>query len=314
MALGFKQRNAIRKLAEILTNFLPASGNPMWKGHVNFGSVATKLGLSEYWHGGSKLPAIIYLLENTYERKISGFQNLIEAIVLEGKTYRSNKDNPLSRNEVDELNKCLLELEFKFPSLHDKDFLDSLYIADDEVTQAPLKKENLSDIIKTELSLLRDRYYELAQEANRQKAGLELERILTKIFDIYGLSPREPFRVVGEQIDGSIEFKNEIYLVEAKWTESSINEGELLKFRGKIEGKSLFTRGIFISINGFTKESLYQIKQGKQPSFFLMDGYDLSIILEAQCSLPDLLKHKLRRMCEEGEMLVHFSPAKAGQE
>ena len=94
MTLGFKQRNAIRKIAEILYNFLPASGHQTWKGHVNFGSVAFKLGLSEYWTGGSKLPAIINLLESTYERKIGIFQNLIETVVLEGKTYRNNKGNP----------------------------------------------------------------------------------------------------------------------------------------------------------------------------------------------------------------------------
>jgi len=126
MTLGFKQRNAIRKIAEILYNFLPASGHQTWKGHVNFGSVAFKLGLSEYWTGGSKLPAIINLLESTYERKIGIFQNLIETVVLEGKTYRNNKGNPLSRKEVEELNKCLLELGFKFPDLNDPQFLDSL--------------------------------------------------------------------------------------------------------------------------------------------------------------------------------------------
>ena len=307
MSLSFKQRNALHRIAKIVSDFLPAAGHPMWKGHVNFGTVAAKLGLSGYWLGGSKLPAIINLLENTYEKKANVFQDLIETVVLEGKTYRNNKGNPLSRNEIDELNKCLLELDFKFPSLHDKEFLSTLFIPDNEPSTPPVVNQNQSDI-KNELAPLRDRYYELTQENDRQKAGLELEKILTKIFDIYDLSPREPFRVIGEQIDGAIEFKNDIYLIEVKWTASQVNEGELLKFRGKIEGKSMFTRGVFISINGYTKESLYQIKQGKQPTFFLMDGYDISVILEAQCSLPDLLSHKYRRLCEEGEMLVHFTP------
>jgi len=308
MALGFKQKNAIRNLADILYNFLPASGHQTWKGHVNFGSVAAKLGLLGFWSGGSKLPAIINLLENTYERKRSCFQNLIEAVVLEGKTYRNKKNEPLLRKEIDELNKCLLELEFKFPNLWDQSFLDSLYVAVEESKEEPRKQDDGAEDIKQILSEIKDSFYKLAQEPNRQKAGFELERILTKVFDIYGLSPREPFRVAGEQIDGSIEFRNEFYLIEAKWTESHVNEAELLTFRGKIEGKSSFTRGVFISINGYSKDSLYQIKQGKQPTFFLMDGYDVSVILEAQCSLPDLLSYKLRKLCEEGEMLVHFTP------
>ena len=80
MALEFNQRDAIRKLAEILSNFLPASGHSMWKGHVNFGTVAAKLGLSGYWLGGSKLPAIINLLENTYEKKANVYQDLSETV------------------------------------------------------------------------------------------------------------------------------------------------------------------------------------------------------------------------------------------
>ncbi len=305
MTLGFKQRNAIRKIAEILYNFLPASGHQTWKGHVNFGSVAFKLGLSEYWTGGSKLPAIINLLESTYERKIGIFQNLIETVVLEGKTYRNNKGNPLSRHEVEELNKCLLELEFKFPDLNDPKFLDSLEDTISAINNGPLD-ESIDKKYRQQLYELKTEFYDLSTLDNRQEAGYRLEKLLSRLFEISGLNSRSPFKVCGEQIDGSVEIDNNIYLIEVKWTSHPINESDLLVFRGKIEGKSSFTRGMFLAINGFTKESIKALTTGKQPNFFLIDGYDLSLVLEGKYSLEELLKYKIRKLAEEGAVYARL--------
>lgn len=100
---------------------------------------------------------------------------------------------------------------------------------------------------------------------------------------------------------------SEVYLVEAKWEADPISEGPLLIFRGKIEGKSQYTRGLFISINAFTAPAKKAIVTGKQPNFFLMDGYDLSTVLEGRISLIDLLRGKQRRLAEEGNVFVAAS-------
>jgi len=111
---------------------------------------------------------------------------------------------------------------------------------------------------------------------DRQAAGLALERLLTALFQVFGLEPQEGFRVVGEQIDGSFVMDHEVYLIEAKFTKGKIPEKDLLVFRGKIEGKSAFTRGLFLSMNGYTDEAIQAITKGKQPNFIMMDGRDLS--------------------------------------
>lgn len=305
MALEFNQRDAIRKLAEILSNFLPASGHSMWKGHVNFGTVAAKLGLSGYWLGGSKLPAIINLLENTYEKKANVFQDLIETVVLEGKTYRNNKCNPLSRNEIDELNKCLLELEFKFPNLHNPKFLDSLEDTISTINHTPVEG-SIDTKYYHQIYELKTEFYDLSKLDNRQEAGYRLEKLLSRLFEFSELNPRSPFKVLGEQIDGSVDIDNNIYLIEIKWTKKPINESDLLVFRGKVEGKSSFTRGMFLSINGFTEEAITAITTGKQPNFFLFDGYDLTTVLEEKCSLGELLRYKIRKLAEEGAVYVRL--------
>ena len=49
-----------------------------------------------------------------------------------------------------------------------------------------------------------------------QPRGYAFESFLKRLFDKFGLEAREPFRLRGEQIDGSFILENEIYLLEAK--------------------------------------------------------------------------------------------------
>jgi hypothetical protein len=84
--------------------------------------------------------------------------------------------------------------------------------------------------------------------SDRQAAGLKLESLLNKLFSLFELAPRQPFRGIGEQIDGSFELDYEIYLVEAKWEKAPLPVADLYVLRAKIEGKSPYTRGVFVAL------------------------------------------------------------------
>ena len=126
------------------------------------------------------------------------------------------------------------------------------------------------------------------------------------------MTPRQSFRAEGEQIDGSFELDHEIYLVEAKWEKARLPESPLLVFRGKIEGKSAYTRGVFIALNGITDAAKKAITTGKQPIFFLVDGYDLSKILSEEVSLDEFLRQKHRILAEEGLVAVGYDELWSG--
>ncbi|MHB1769083.1 MAG: TIR domain-containing protein [Phycisphaerae bacterium] len=156
----------------------------------------------------------------------------------------------------------------------------------------------------TDLRNLREEFAKLSEMKDRNAAGLAFEKLLTSLFGLFGLAPRAGFRVIGEQIDGAFELDHEIYLVEAKWEQNPMAEAELLVFRGKIEGKSPYTRGVFIAINGISKPAEQAITTGKQASFFLVDGYDLNAVLEGKIPLDTLLRNKQRRLAEEGKIMA----------
>jgi hypothetical protein len=154
---------------------------------------------------------------------------------------------------------------------------------------------------------LKEEFFRLAVESNRNKAGLGLEQLLNRLFGLFQLQPRQPFRIVGEQIDGSFELEGQIYLLEAKWEQHPLAEADLLIFRGKIEGKSTFTRGVFIALNDVSLPARDAITRGKAPSFFVMNGHDLIMILSQAMSLTEFLRRRVRLLAEEGCVSVPFS-------
>jgi len=157
------------------------------------------------------------------------------------------------------------------------------------------------------LRQLKDEFFRLAAESDRNKAGLALEPLLNKLFHLFELSPREPFRVVGEQIDGSFVLDGQVYLLESKWEKNPLPEADLLVFRGKIEGKSTFTRGVMIALNDVSAPARDAITRGKAPSFFIMNGHDLMMILSEAISLTEFLRKRVRLLAEKGYVCVPFS-------
>lgn len=282
---------------------------------MSFQTVAQEVGVGGSWQLGSKEPAIAVLFERTLEHRRHLFEKLVLAIVRAGIKYRQKNNNPIKAAEIKTLNGLLLELRFKFPDLWDPGFLASLET--DGTTRASMivEREQQTERISASQKLgtvkkreeLRGRFYDLCRDEDRQAAGLALETVLNGVFDLFGLAPRKPFRVTGEQIDGSFELDGEIYLLEAKWEARPLPEGPLLVFRGKVEGKSQFTRGVFVALSGITREAQEAITRGKQANFFLMDGYDLTMVLEGRMRLEDLLRAKLRRLAEEGRVFVSAS-------
>ena len=83
-------------------------------------------------------------------------------------------------------------------------------------------------------------------------------------------------------------------------------QADLLVFRGKIEGKSTFTRGVFIALNDISIQARDGITRGKSPSFFVMNGYDLMMILSEAISLTDFLRRRVRLLAEEGRVCAPF--------
>ena len=145
MPLSLKESQAAADLASHLYDYLPWSGNPAWKGHVSFKTIAEKVELGDLWQPGSKLPMLTNLLQRTLDERRNLFERFILEVVRPGITYRQKKGDPITTEDIDTLNGLLLGVGFKFPDLWDSEFHSSLRM--DSSTRA---KERVEQAITEE--------------------------------------------------------------------------------------------------------------------------------------------------------------------
>jgi hypothetical protein len=238
------------------------------------------------------------LLEQTYAHERSRFCPLIQTVLREAIKYRDKKGNALKREEVESLNTLLLDLGFKIPALHDRDFLATLPRGEGE------PQIRRSVVSNTELAALRRQYETMETNPDLQSRGYEFQDLLFKIFKAFGLDPRPPFRLTSEQIDGSFVLDSEIYLLEARWRKNKADPTALYAFSHKVESKSEWSRGLFISMAGFTQGALDGIASGKAPNFVVMCRPEIESILAGKIRLDDIVRQKVRHLAETGKMFL----------
>jgi hypothetical protein len=157
------------------------------------------------------------------------------------------------------------------------------------VPGTPLPKETVAALTTRFMALL---------HVEPQRRGYDFEKFLKDLFNAYGMEARDPFRIRGEQIDGSFQLDGATYLLEAKWQNPLANAADLRAFHGKIEEKAAWSRGIFISYSGFSEDGLSAFGRGKQ--LICMDGRDIYESLSRSIPMDKVIIEKARRAAAEG--------------
>lgn len=171
-------------------------------------------------------------------------------------------------------------------------------VANDRITNHTALKSKLEELHKN--------FLKIATSTNPQQRGFDLEKLLNDLFILFDLDPKASFKITGEQIDGAFTFRDDDYLLEAKWQKALVNAGELYKFAGKVNGKRKNTLGLFVSIDGFSTEST-QTTNPDLRSIILMDGMDLDAVLTDRIKFDELLYRKRRHASETGNIYLSIS-------
>ena len=132
--------------------------------------------------------------------------------------------------------------------------------------------------------------------------GYAFEAYLKELFDAFGMAAREPFKLFGEQIDGSFHLAGETYLLEAKWLNHKVSVAELHGFHGKIEQKAAWARGLFVSFGGFTVQGLDAFGKGKK--LVCIEGREIKVALEREIGIDAIIAIKVRRAAETGAVFT----------
>lgn len=176
--------------------------------------------------------------------------------------------------------------------------------ASDETRKGERAREATRAARTAQRDALRDRFVGLMSETNLQARGYLFETFLNDLFEFESLDPRRSFRLVGEQIDGSFNWRSRTHLVEAKWTKVPAAGIEFGAFNYKLEGKTVDTRGLFISVNGYSTEAIKGANAKGALKFVCIDGAHLMRALSSDEGLVPILERIWRHADETGEAFL----------
>jgi len=165
-------------------------------------------------------------------------------------------------------------------------------------------KESMKVDYGKELLRVRDLFIG-AEKLSGQERGYAFEKVFVELMKISGIPVEEPFRIIGEQIDGAIKYGEHFYLVELKWTKSKSGQKEISSLYLKVEGK-MEARGIFISMNGYSTEIIESLPKGKKLTTLLLNVMHISNVIFGRYTFQELMEHSLSQASLRGE--IYCSP------
>ena len=119
---------------------------------------------------------------------------------------------------------------------------------------------------KAELEEIRRQFFALFAETNPHKRGKAVEGVLNRYFRFCGISVTEAITVKGddskgiiEQIDGVIELKGQLFLVEMKWEAEPLGRDKVAPHLVRIFNRSL-AGGVFISYSDYSTAAIEDCK------------------------------------------------------
>ncbi len=150
----------------------------------------------------------------------------------------------------------------------------------------------------TTLNELKNEYLILTAATNTKQRGLDFEPFLYRLFRLFDLQPRLSYSLEHKQIDGSMTFDTDDYIIEAKWLKGAAEHKDVSYFASKVGEKSKNTLGLFVSVNGFSKGARETYRT--RTVFITFDGEDLFFVLDGRIRLDELLRFKKRHASETG--------------
>lgn len=136
--------------------------------------------------------------------------------------------------------------------------------------------------------------------------GFEFERLIFSLLQNAKVEPRASYKPSGEQVDGSFFWHGQTFLLEAKWTKDPLPASSIYAFKGKLDGKFHTNSGIFISVNGFSKDVEDALKFGKSLNILLFDENDVPLLFNGEVEFLEMLKFKLREAGDTGSLKAPY--------
>ncbi len=165
--------------------------------------------------------------------------------------------------------------------------------------------------------------FEEIEKLKPKKRGFEFEKLVNKICEDRGILLSNSYKTADseQQIDGAIEIKSKIFLVESKWEKSStLAASKLFSFIGKINSKIDGTLGLFISYNELSDNFISVVRNGLKQTCIVIHGKDnIMDIIEEKIDIEDFIWYAFQEASTKNRESVNTSefqslPKKVGNQ
>lgn len=140
-----------------------------------------------------------------------------------------------------------------------------------------------------------------------QSRGQEFNGLIADMLRCWGVERvDDSVRSVGE-IDVTFVVDGMRFILEAKWEKTPADFGALIKHRGRVEQRFTGTRGVFVSMAGYTPEAVEGLLKGHRPDILLLDMSHFEAMLSGLLSPQKLFTALLDRASFRSEI---YTPLK----
>lgn len=165
--------------------------------------------------------------------------------------------------------------------------------------------QNTKQAIELDYNSFNDALLDLEKISNAQTRGYAFEKYLNGLFNSLGLDPHASYRTEYDQIDGSFILDGNTVLIEAKYRNNAIPKDDLILFTQKIELKSHFARGLFITYSLVDSKAIDYFTD-RSSRFVVLTVEELFIMCQNKISLITVLQNKFRFLDERGLIYKHI--------
>lgn len=160
-----------------------------------------------------------------------------------------------------------------------------------------------------QLRALIDEYGRMRRLENMtpQRRGQRLNDFVAELLRCWGLDRVQAnVRSVGE-IDVAFAIDGTRFVLEAKWEQGPVSFDPIAKLSRRITQRLAGTRGVFLSMSGYTDEALADMLRGQQPDILLLDRTHLEAMLSGLLSPHDLFTELMDRASYRGDVYVQLT-------
>jgi hypothetical protein len=162
-----------------------------------------------------------------------------------------------------------------------------------------------ASITTQSLAHLRQEFLLLLSNRNSEEQGQRWNSLISALFDQFKFDCG-CLKLDYNRFRGTFKHESVMVLLESRWHGKLIEFAEILALGERVWREPEDTLGLFLSLNGFTKEAIRSCWDVGRP-VLLMDGQDLMAVLEERIDFSKLLLKKRLHALQTGEILLPVS-------